>query len=94
MPIFDRVRGNRLPTRPDEPTEYQAMLSDLDELVFCAFHPNAPGPGEIEVIEPNTWHVRTDEYELFRTDEWVSWLARQSFTLTTMRELRADFRAT
>jgi chitin disaccharide deacetylase len=34
-----------------------------DDPVFCAFHPNTPG--EVEVIEPETSHVRTDEYSLF-----------------------------
>ena len=69
------------------------MLSSIDGLVFCAYHPNAPGPGEIEVIEPDTWHVRTDEYELFGTDTWNGWLADQPFELTTMRALRDDYRA-
>jgi predicted glycoside hydrolase/deacetylase ChbG (UPF0249 family) len=94
MPVFDRVVETDFRRSPDEPTNYEEMLSDLDELVFCAFHPNTPGPGEIEVIEPDTWHVRTAEYELFISDEWMSWLEAQPFTLTTMRELRADYRAT
>ncbi|MGI9608613.1 MAG: ChbG/HpnK family deacetylase [Acidimicrobiales bacterium] len=89
MPIFDvvletdfaRVRG----VAPD----YEGMLVDLAEhdLVYCAYHPCAPGPGEVEVIEPDQHHVRTDEYALFRTDEWGRWLDAQPFERVTMREL-------
>ena len=93
MPIFDRVLETDFGRQRGAPAAYQDMLSDLDPLVYCAYHPNAPGPGEIEVIEPDTWHVRTDEYELFGTDEWAAWLEDQPFTLTTMRELRDEFRA-
>lgn len=93
MPIFDRVLETNFGRVRGEPTAYQEMLTGLDPLVYCAYHPNAPGPGEIEVIEPGTWHVRTDEYELFGTDEWAAWLDDQPFTLTTMRELRDEYRA-
>ena len=65
-----------------------------EQLVFCAFHPNAPGPGEIEIIEPETHHVRIDEYELFKTVAWKTWLDAQPFELTGMRELRDQYRAT
>jgi predicted glycoside hydrolase/deacetylase ChbG (UPF0249 family) len=93
MPVFDRVVETDFGRSIDEPTAYEAMLTDLDELVYCAFHPNAAGPGEIEVIEPDTWHVRTDEHELFGTQNWARWLGDQSFTLTTMSELRTEYRA-
>ena len=55
---------------------------------YCAFHLNAPGGAEIEAIEPNKFHVRADEYELFGTDGWRRWLDDQPFALTGMRELR------
>ncbi len=93
MPIFDRVLETDFGRVRGEPTAYQDMLTDLDDLVYCAYHPNAPGPGEIEAIEPRTWHVRTDEYELFGQDEWLQWLGDQPFELTTMRELRDERRA-
>ncbi len=93
MPIFDRVLETDFSRQRGAPTSYEEMLSDLDPLVYCAYHPNAPGPGEIEVIEPDTWHVRTDEYELFGTAGWAAWLDDQPFTLTTMGELRDEFRA-
>jgi len=94
MPIADLVLETDFSRRRGDPHRYESMLAaPLPDLVFCAFHPNAPGPGEIEVIEPSSSHVRTEEYELFRSDDWKEWLLRQSFTLTTMRELREEFRA-
>ena len=55
--------------------------------MFCAFHPNAPGGAEVEVIEPNTFHVRTDEYELFGADSWKGWLTGQPYELASMGDL-------
>ncbi len=97
MPVFDEVLETDFSRERSAPTAYEAMLTTPEvqahDLVFCAFHPNAPGPGEIEVIEPDTWHVRTDEHALFGTDEWLAFLDAAPFELTTMRELRAEYRA-
>jgi predicted glycoside hydrolase/deacetylase ChbG (UPF0249 family) len=97
MPVFDEVLETDFSRVRGAPTGYEAMLTAPDvlahDLVFCAFHPNAPGPGEIEVIEPDTWHVRTEEHALFGTDEWLTFLDAQPFKLATMRELRAEYRA-
>jgi predicted glycoside hydrolase/deacetylase ChbG (UPF0249 family) len=62
------------------------------DLVYCAFHPCRPGPGEIEQIEPGAHHVRVDEYELFGTNEWGSWLQEQDFEVIGMRDLRDTWR--
>ena len=89
MPVFDRVLETDFSRAPDEPADYRAMLGGLDAgLVYCAFHPNAPGGAEIEAIEPEQFHVRTDEYDLFRTARWSDWLRSRPYSLTTMRELR------
>lgn len=91
MPIFDTVLETDFGRAPGADPDYRAMLSDLDaDLVYCAFHPCTPGPGEIEVIEPDANHVRTDEYQLFRTPEWLDWLDDQPFTRTSMRDLREE----
>ena len=88
MPVFQLVLETDFSRPPDQPADYQRMLGDLDDsLVFCAFHPNAPGGAEIEVIEPDTFHVRTDEYELFRTEAWGEWLMSQPYELASMAEL-------
>ncbi len=88
MPVFDLVLETDFSRPPDQPADYEAMLSDLDDnLIYCAFHPNAPGGAEIEAIEPGTFHVRTDEYELFSTDEWREWLTGQPCELASMADL-------
>ncbi len=95
MPVFDQVLETDFSRPRNQPADYQAMLSGLDQqLVYCAFHPNAPGTAEIEVIEPDTCHVRIDEYELFRTPRWKRWLESQPHALTTMRQLRDTWQAT
>lgn len=88
MPVFDVVLETDFSRAPQEPAAYQEMLGSLEEnLVFCAFHPNAPGGAEIEVIEPDSFHVRTDEYELFGTDGWKEWLNSQPYELASMADL-------
>ncbi len=73
--------------------DYPGMLTSAgEELVYCAFHPCRPGPGEVEIIEPDAHHVRVDEYELFHTDDWKTWLGEQPIELIGMRELRDDWR--
>ncbi len=88
MPVFDAVLETDFSRAPHQPPNYQEMLGSLEEnLVFCAFHPNAPGGREIEVIEPDSFHVRTDEYELFGTDSWKEWLTSQPYELASMADL-------
>ena len=88
MPVFDVVLETDFSRAPQEPSAYQEMLGSLEEdLVFCAFHPNAPGGAEIEVIKPDSFHVRTDEYELFGTDGWKEWLMSQPYELASMADL-------
>ena len=89
MPVFDEVLETDFSRPRDRAADYRVMLGSLDsDLVYCAFHPNAPGGAEIEAIEPHTFHVRTDEYELFGTVRWKHWLESQPYTLTGMREMR------
>ncbi|MEL6890724.1 MAG: hypothetical protein AAFP84_03955, partial [Actinomycetota bacterium] len=76
-------------------TDYRTAVSIADaDLVYCAFHPCRPGPGEVESIEPEQHHVRTDEYDLFGTDAWSDWLDDQPFELVGMRTLRDEMRST
>jgi chitin disaccharide deacetylase len=93
MPVFGRVLETDFDRRRGDPVDYRAKLGSTDaSLVFCAFHPCRPGPGEIEHIEPGQHHVRVDEYELFRTEDWRAWLAAQPFDLVGMRALRDEMR--
>lgn len=91
MPVFGRVLETDFDRPRGAPVDYEAKLGSTEEgFVYCAFHPCRPGPGEIELIEPDTHHVRVDEYELFRTDGWSEWLAAQDFEVIGMRKLRDD----
>lgn len=94
MPIVDRVLETDFGRPQGVVADYQGMLRAIAglDLVFCAFHPNAPGPGEVEAIEPGTWHVRTDEYELFGSETWTDWLSAQPFEVVSMATLRAEMR--
>ena len=94
MPLFGRCLETDFGRLRGGPFDYEALLhSDSSDLVYCAFHPCRPGPGEVEVIEPVSHHVRVDEYELFRTQAWTEWLSAQEFSVIGMREIRDRFRA-
>lgn len=92
LPLFDRVVTTDFGRTIDQPVDYRAVMADIDVgLSFCAFHPAAPG--DIDLIEPHAYHVRTDEYALFRSDGWREWLSAQPFRLIGMREMRDEYRA-
>ncbi len=98
MPVFDVVLETDFGRPRGAPVDYAAMLGDADhqagwDLVHCAFHPCRHGPGEVERIDAATWHVRTEEYDLFRSHEWQAWLEQQPFEVIGMRGLRDEFRA-
>lgn len=92
MPLFGRCLETDFGRPRGDAADYAALLhSDPSSLVYCAFHPCAPG--EVEVIEPGSHHVRVDEYELFRTEAWHEWLTAQPFKVIGMREIRDRFRS-
>ena len=68
LPIFDEVRE----TPWDRPATHTLFADVPDGLTFFALHPNAPG--ELEVIEPDTAHIRTAEYDLLRNVDVVAML--------------------
>jgi hypothetical protein len=93
MPVFDVVLETDFGRPRGGAVDYEAILTSTDEpLVYCAFHPCRPGPGEIEHIEPDAHHVRVDEYELFRSQGWRAWLDSQRFATIGVRELRDEWR--
>lgn len=95
MPIFDTVLETDFGRERGAAHDYAELVGSADgDLVYCAFHPCRPGPGEIEVIEPDAHHVRVDEYELFASDGWRRWLDDRSFETIGMRELRDAWRST
>jgi hypothetical protein len=92
LPIVDRVLETDFGRARGDEADYRRLLGTPSVgLTFCAFHPNAPG--DVETIEPDTWHVRTDEYALFSSADWLEWLRAQPFERCGMRTLRDDWRA-
>jgi chitin disaccharide deacetylase len=92
LPIFDAVLETDFGRPAGHPVDYRTLIGGATgDLVFCAFHPNAPG--EVEAIEPGTCHVRTDEYSLFSSAAWADWLGTQDVALIGMRGLRDRFRS-
>ena len=94
MPVFDRVLETNF-GRPSSQSlardAYQEMFTKSKSgLTFAALHPNAPG--EVEAIEPNQFHVRTDEYEIFSSENYLTWLAKKEVKPIGMRELRDAMR--
>jgi chitin disaccharide deacetylase len=90
--LFETVlETNWSRTAPARPF-YEGLIGGVpDGLTFVCLHPNAPG--ELEFIEPDSSYIRTDEYDLFRTETWVAWLAEQPVTLSGMRPFRRRLRS-
>ncbi|MER9020104.1 hypothetical protein [Mesorhizobium sp. M0898] len=61
-----------------------------DGLTFFCLHCNAPG--ELELIEPRSAYIRTEEYELFRDQGFRDWLAAQPIDVIGMKPLREELR--
>jgi predicted glycoside hydrolase/deacetylase ChbG (UPF0249 family) len=103
QPVFTRVLETDFSRPAGTPVDYRRQFTEGtaglggDDLVYAALHPCRPGPGEIEVIEPDQHHVRTDEYREFSDPWWPAWLDHQNaegvFEVLTMRTLRAEYRS-
>jgi chitin disaccharide deacetylase len=91
--IFDRALQTTWGRPPSSSAEdaYKALFEGAcDGLTFFCLHFNAPG--EVELIEPQSAHIRIEEYELFRSEGFRRWLAEQSFEIIGMRPLREELR--
>jgi predicted glycoside hydrolase/deacetylase ChbG (UPF0249 family) len=92
--VFDAALQTTWGRSHSEPAEaaYKALLESVgDGLTFICFHFNAPG--ELELIEPRSAYIRTEEYELFRNGGFRAWLAAQDLDIIGMRPLRDELRA-
>jgi predicted glycoside hydrolase/deacetylase ChbG (UPF0249 family) len=87
LPVFERVLETNF-ARPSsvelDDDAYQKMFT------FAALHPNAPG--EVEVIEPRQFHVRTREYQIFGSREYLNWLKQEQIKPIGMRVIRDAMR--
>jgi predicted glycoside hydrolase/deacetylase ChbG (UPF0249 family) len=92
-PVFDIVFETPWQRTADAETAYRAIFAEIaDGLTFLSMHFNAPG--DFEVIAPDSAHIRTEEYGLFRTTKIGEWIKEFGIELIGMRELRAHARAT
>ena len=90
--LFDTVLETNWSRSSDPRAFYEGLMGDIPSgLTFVCLHPNAPG--ELEFIEPDSSYIRTDEYDLFRTKTWRSWLLDQPLTLSGMRPFRDRLRS-
>ncbi len=92
--IFDaaiQTTWGRPRAEPAEPA-YRRLVAGIGTgLTFFCLHCNAPG--ELELIEPDSAHVRSEEYALFRSEGFRSFLAAQALEVIGMRPLRDELRA-
>ena len=89
--IFDRIVETGWVATFD-PDAYHGIFRGLqDGLTFLALH--FTKPGEIETIDPRFHHIRTGEYDLFRSRDFADWLKQQDISPIGMRALRDDWRA-
>lgn len=90
--IFDRVLETPWYRTGPADEAYRAMVRSIAPgNSFLALHFNAPG--ELEFIEPDSAHIRTEEYALFRSEAFRGWLAQQGLTVRGMRAYRTALRA-
>ena len=69
----------------------QGVAEVKEGLTFFCLHFNAPG--ELDLIEPRSAYIRTEEYELFRDQSFRDWLDAQDIDIIGMKPLREELRA-
>ena len=91
-PIFEVVFETPWARTTDAETAYRKIFAEIPEgLTFLSMHFNAPG--DFEVIAPNSAHIRTEEYALFRTPHIGEWVKEFDLEIIGMRGLRDELRA-
>jgi hypothetical protein len=87
IPLVDDFRMTPGVDSDVMPATYRAIISGLSPgVTFFALHCNAPG--DIESIVPPRAHWRTDEYRLFRGNEFNEWTAIQGVHPIGFRPIR------
>ena len=90
--VFDRVIETNWARTTSAEAWYSELFSTMPPgLTFAALHFNAPG--DVEVIEPDSAHIRIAEYELFSDAAFSAMLAALDIEFLGFRELRDLHRA-
>ena len=90
--VFDRVLETPWTRGKSVEDDYAGLLGRIGPgLTYMALHFNAPG--EVESIEPDSAHIRIEEYRLFQSDGMGARLTAKGHRLAGMREFRDRLRA-
>ena len=85
--IFDLVIETPWDRTTDAAMAYEEMFAAIPEgLTYLSLHFNTSG--DFEVIEPEFAHIRTQEYEFFRSGAIPGLLERHGIEVVGMREIR------
>tara|TARA_B100001123_G_C15093029_1_gene940436 strand:- start:68 stop:1000 length:933 start_codon:yes stop_codon:yes gene_type:complete len=89
MVIFDHFAMSPFAKKGENAKLIKDILSNLNTgLTYLALHPNAPG--EIEKIDPEQWHIRTEEHTLFKDTEFLEWIKTiNNLHCISMREIKS-----
>ena len=91
-PIFDLVIESPWGRRTDAETAYRQMFAEIpDGLTYLSLHFNKPG--DFEVIEPDSAHIRTEEYAVFKSGLVAELVAAHGVEVIGMRQIRDRLRA-
>ena len=87
--IFDYLTMSPFAQKGENEKLIKQMLLNLKAgLTYLALHPNAPG--EIEIIDPEQWHIRTEEHALFKDREFLEWVKTiENLHCISMREIKS-----
>jgi chitin disaccharide deacetylase len=91
-PIFDLVIESPWGRRTDAETAYRRMFAEIpDGLTYLSLHFNKPG--DFEAIEPDHAHIRTEEYEVFKSGLIAELVDTHGVEVIGMRQIRDRLRA-
>ena len=87
--IFDYLTMSPFAQKGENAKLIKQMLLNLKAgLTYLALHPNTPG--EIEMIDPEQWHIRTEEHALFKDKEFLEWIKTiENLHCISMREIKS-----
>ena len=91
LPLFDAFHETPWVASSESAATYRRLVEGVGPgLTFLALHCNAPG--DIEIIDPERAHCRTDELALFQDAEFLAWVAGLCIERIGFREIRSILR--
>jgi hypothetical protein len=92
LPLFDAFHETPWVASGESAATYRRLVEGAGPgLTFLALHCNAPG--DIEIIDPERAHFRTDEFALFQDQAFLAWVAGLGIARIGFRQIRAIVRA-